>query len=84
MSVVPTGPYIPQMIQKGPAREVRQEQACRTSSTVDTPYLGPGLGPDERLQRLQRTGVRPAGCGTPPRSRVDIATWTDFINACMG
>ena len=54
--VVPTGPYVPQMIENGPVREVRQVEAAQHGQRRPDLH-GAGLGPHQRLQRLQGLGL---------------------------
>ena len=54
--VVPTGPFVPQMIQNGLLAEVRQVEAAQHRQ--HRPGLPRSrLGPDQRLQRLQGLGL---------------------------
>ena len=54
--VVPTGPYIPQMIQNG-LLEKFDKSKLPNMVNVDPQVPRPGVGPDQRLQRLQGLGL---------------------------
>ena len=54
--VVPTGPYIPQMIQNGLLEKFDKIEAAQHGQRRPA-VPRPGVGPDQRLQRLQGLGL---------------------------
>ena len=72
--VVPTGPYIPQMIEKGLLQKFDKTQAPEHRQRRPA-VPRPGLGPDQRVQRLQGLGLHRLDVeqGDLERDHLDLA-----------
>jgi spermidine/putrescine transport system substrate-binding protein len=79
--VVPTGPYIPQMIQKG-LLEKFDKSLLPNIVNVDPLYLAQSWDPSNEYSVCKDWGSTGWMWDTSVIDR-DIATWGDFLDACM-
>ena len=80
--VVPTGPYIPQMIEKGLLDKFDKAKLPNIVN-VDSVYLGQTWDPGNEYSVCKDWGSTGWIWDTTKISG-DIATWSDFIAACTG
>lgn len=79
--VVPTGPYIPQMVDKGLLQKLDASKLPNLVN-VDPQYLGRAWDPNNEWSVCKDWGTTGWIYDTTVITR-DIATWTDFLDACM-
>ena len=80
--VVPTGPYVPQMIQKG-LLEKFDKTLLPNMINVDPLYLGQAWDPTNEYSVCKDWGSTGYFWDTTQISK-DIVTWQDFMDVCMG
>ncbi len=80
--VVPTGPYIPQMIAKGLLQKFDKSKLANIVN-VDTPYLGQDWDPTNEYSVCKDWGSTGWMWDTT-KIKGDIASWKDFITAATG
>jgi spermidine/putrescine transport system substrate-binding protein len=79
--VVPTGPYIPQMIQKG-LLEKFDKSLLPNITNVDSLYLGQAWDPSNEYSVCKDWGSTGWIYDTT-QVKTEINTWADFITACQ-
>ncbi|MCU1366382.1 MAG: putative periplasmic spermidine/putrescine-binding protein, partial [Ilumatobacteraceae bacterium] len=80
--VVPTGPYIPQMIQKGLLEKFDKDKLPNLSN-VDKLYLGQDWDPGNDYSVCKDWGST-GWMWDSSKVKADIKTWNDFIAAATG
>lgn len=80
--VVPTGPYIPQMIQKGLIQKF-DKSLLPNISNVDSLYLAQDWDPSNDYSVCKNWGSTGYIYDSTKISG-ELTTWQDFINACVG
>jgi spermidine/putrescine transport system substrate-binding protein len=80
--VVPTGPYIPQMIEKGLLQKF-DKSLIPNMSNVDANYLGQAWDPSNEYSVCKNWGTTGYFYDSTKFSK-ELATWQDFLDACMG
>lgn len=79
--VVPTGPYIPQMVSKGLLEKLDKSKLPNIVN-VDPQYLGRDWDPGNDYSVCKNWGTTGWIYDTTVITR-EIATWGDFLDACM-
>jgi spermidine/putrescine transport system substrate-binding protein len=79
--IVPTGPYIPQMIEKGLLQKFDKTKLPNIVN-VDPLYLGQAWDPTNEYSVCKNWGSTGFFYNTTKITR-DVATWADFIDVCM-
>ncbi len=80
--VVPTGPYIPQMIEKGLIQKF-DKTLLPNMSNVDPNYLAQDWDPTNDYSVCKNWGTTGYFYDTTKISK-ELTTWQDFIDTCMG
>ena len=80
--VVPTGPYIPQMIEKGLLQKFDTSKLPNMSN-VDANYLGQVWDPQNEYSVCKNWGTTGYFYDSSKITK-ELATWQDFLDACMG
>ena len=80
--VVPTGPYIPQMIKKGLIQKF-DKTLLPNMSNVDPNYLAQDWDPTNDYSVCKNWGTTGYFYDTTKISK-ELTTWQDFIDTCMG
>ena len=80
--VVPTGPYIPQMVEKGLLQKF-DKTLMPNIVNVDPLYLGQAWDPTNDYSVCKNWGSTGWIYDTTQITK-EIVTWQDFIDACMG
>jgi spermidine/putrescine transport system substrate-binding protein len=80
--VVPTGPYIPQMIEKGLLQKF-DKSLIPNMVNVDPLYLGQAWDTTNDYSVCKNWGTTGFFYDTTKISK-ELATWQDFIDTCMG
>ena len=78
--VVPTGPYVPQMIQKGLLQKL-DKSLLPNFVNLDTPYVGQPWDPNDEYVVCKDWGSAGFLYDTSKITR-DLVTWSDFLDAC--
>ncbi|MEY4366343.1 MAG: hypothetical protein RLZZ305_1687 [Actinomycetota bacterium] len=78
--VVPTGPYVPQMIEKGLLQKL-DKSLLPNFVNLDTPYVGQPWDPNDEYVVCKDWGSAGFLYDTSKITR-DLATWSDFLDAC--
>jgi spermidine/putrescine transport system substrate-binding protein len=79
--VVPTGPYIPQMIEKGLLQKL-DSSLLPNIVNVDPIYLGQAWDPTNEYSVCKNWGSTGFFYNTTKITK-DLVTWNDFIDVCM-
>jgi len=79
--VVPTGPYVPQMIEKGLIQKF-DKSLLPNISNVDPAYLAQAWDPGNDYSVCKNWGTTGFFYDTSVITR-DLKTWGDFLDACM-
>ncbi len=79
--VVPTGPYIPQMIEKGLLQKLDKAQLPNITN-IDPQYMGRDWDPTNDYTVPKDWGSTGFIYDTTKIDR-ELATWADFLDACM-
>ena len=80
--VVPTGPYIPQMIEKGLIQKL-DKSLIPNMVNVDPNYLGQAWDPTNDYSVCKNWGTTGYLYDSSKISK-ELTTWQDFIDTCMG
>ena len=80
--VVPTGPYVPQMIEKGLIQKL-DKSLIPNMVNVDPNYLGQSWDPTNDYSVCKNWGTTGFFYDTSKISK-ELTTWQDFIDTCMG
>ena len=80
--VVPTGPYVPQMIEKGLIQKL-DKSLIPNMVNVDPNYLGQSWDPTNDYSVCKNWGTTGFIYDTSKISK-ELTTWQDFIDTCMG
>ena len=80
--VVPTGPYVPQMIEKGLIQKL-DKSLIPNMVNVDPNYLAQDWDPTNDYSVCKNWGTTGYFYDTTKISK-ELTTWQDFIDACMG
>lgn len=80
--VVPTGPYIPQMIEKGLIQKF-DKSLIPNMSNVDPAYLAQAWDPTNDYSVCKNWGTTGYFWDSTVITK-DIVTWQDFFDACIG
>jgi spermidine/putrescine transport system substrate-binding protein len=78
--VVPTGPYVPQMIQKGLLQKL-DKSLLPNFVNLDTPYVAQPWDPNDEYVVCKDWGSAGFLYDTSKIKR-DLTTWADFLDAC--
>ena len=78
--VVPTGPYVPQMIQKGLLQKL-DKSLLPNFVNLDTPYVGQPWDPNDEYVVCKDWGSAGFLYDASKITR-DLVTWSDFLDAC--
>jgi spermidine/putrescine transport system substrate-binding protein len=79
--VVPTGPYIPQMIQKGLLLKFDKSKLPNITN-IDPLYLGQAWDPGNEYSVCKDWGTT-GWFYDKTKVKANLATWSDFITACQ-
>jgi len=80
--VVPTGPYVPQMIEKGLIQKL-DKSLIPNMVNVDPNYLGQAWDPTNDYSVCKNWGTTGYFYDSSKISK-ELTTWQDFIDTCMG